>query len=102
MQKVMSALPPKADMCGALGDVRLVPIADINLFGGASWVLTPANRDHQNGLRRALRSEYFRSLASVKREMFMAKNPSSRAWLTRKLRRRNEPQFWLLSAGTLD
>ena len=33
----MSALPPKADMCGALGDVRFVPIADIpvsdwNLF----------------------------------------------------------------------
>ena len=25
----MSALPPKADMCSALGDVRLVPIADI-------------------------------------------------------------------------
>ena len=25
----MSALPPKADMCGALGDVRFVPIADI-------------------------------------------------------------------------
>jgi hypothetical protein len=28
-QKVMSALPLKADMCGALGDVRFVPIADI-------------------------------------------------------------------------
>ena len=28
-QKVMSALPPKADMCGAKRDVRLVPIADI-------------------------------------------------------------------------
>ena len=25
----MSALPPKADMCSALGDVRFVPIADI-------------------------------------------------------------------------
>ena len=25
----MSALPPKADMCGALADVRYVPIADI-------------------------------------------------------------------------
>ena len=25
----MSALPPKADMCGAQGDVRFVPIADI-------------------------------------------------------------------------
>ena len=28
-QKVMSALPPKADMCAALADVRFVPIADI-------------------------------------------------------------------------
>ena len=28
-QNVMSALPPIADMCGALGDVRFVPIADI-------------------------------------------------------------------------
>ena len=27
-QKVMSALPPKADMCGANRDVRFVPIAD--------------------------------------------------------------------------
>ena len=26
---VMSALPPKADMCSALDDVRFVPIADI-------------------------------------------------------------------------
>ena len=25
----MSALPPKADMCGATRDVRFVPIADI-------------------------------------------------------------------------
>ena len=28
-QKVMSALPPKADMCGATRDVCIVPIADI-------------------------------------------------------------------------
>jgi hypothetical protein len=28
-QKVMSALPPIADMCGATRDVRFVPIADI-------------------------------------------------------------------------
>ena len=28
-QKVMSALPPKADMCGALAHVCFVPIADI-------------------------------------------------------------------------
>ena len=29
MQKAMSALPPKADMCGALAHVCFVPIADI-------------------------------------------------------------------------
>ena len=28
-QKGMSALPPKADMCGAKRNVRFVPIADI-------------------------------------------------------------------------
>ena len=28
-QTVMSALPPKADMCGAIADVRYGPIADI-------------------------------------------------------------------------
>jgi len=31
MQKTMSALPPKADICSALAYVRLGPIAD--LFG---------------------------------------------------------------------
>ena len=30
LQKVMSALPPKADMCGVTWDVRFVPIADIH------------------------------------------------------------------------
>ena len=30
LQKVMSALPPKADMCSATRDVRFVPIADMN------------------------------------------------------------------------
>ena len=30
MRNGMSALPPKADMCGALAYVRFVPIADIN------------------------------------------------------------------------
>jgi hypothetical protein len=29
-QKVMSALPPKADMCGAATDVRFGPKADIS------------------------------------------------------------------------
>ena len=31
MQKGMSALHPKADMCSATSDVRFVPIADILL-----------------------------------------------------------------------
>ena len=31
MQNVMSALPPKADMCGVTKDVRFVPIADMPL-----------------------------------------------------------------------
>ena len=30
VQKRMSALPPKADMCSALAHVRFVPIADIS------------------------------------------------------------------------
>ena len=32
----MSALPPKADMCGALAHVRFVPIADI--WPGLFWL----------------------------------------------------------------
>ncbi|MGB9056131.1 MAG: hypothetical protein WCC54_28065, partial [Pseudolabrys sp.] len=32
----MSALPPRADMCGATRDVRFVPIADIAHLLGAS------------------------------------------------------------------
>jgi hypothetical protein len=32
-QKVMSALHPKADMCGATKGVRYVPIADIVVHG---------------------------------------------------------------------
>jgi len=28
-QEAMSALPPKADMCGALGHVRFGPLADM-------------------------------------------------------------------------
>jgi hypothetical protein len=30
LQKAMSALLPNADMCGATGDVRYEPIADIS------------------------------------------------------------------------
>jgi hypothetical protein len=32
VQKGMSALPPKADMCGAAWDVRFGPIADIAAY----------------------------------------------------------------------
>ena len=32
VQQRMSALPPKADMCGATSEVRCVPIADMTLF----------------------------------------------------------------------
>ena len=31
LQNVMSALPPKADMCSALANVCFVPISDIRL-----------------------------------------------------------------------
>ena len=30
MQNVMSALPPIADICSAIADVRFVPLADID------------------------------------------------------------------------
>ena len=36
VQKGMSALPPKADIGGWLGNVRFVPITDIAPFRGAS------------------------------------------------------------------
>ena len=38
VQYVMSALHPKADMCGAKGYVRFVPIADIPPFSEATKV----------------------------------------------------------------
>ena len=34
----MSALPPKADMCSAVGDVRFVPIADIDAQGQLQYI----------------------------------------------------------------
>ena len=37
LQYVMSALPPRADMCSALGHVRFVPIADIALSPGSTY-----------------------------------------------------------------
>ena len=38
VQKGMSALPPKADMCSAKRHVRFVPIADINDMSGAAAI----------------------------------------------------------------
>ena len=37
VQNGMSALLPIADMCGALGDVRFVPIADMALCPGSTY-----------------------------------------------------------------
>jgi len=37
-QTVMSALPPKADMCGALADVCFGPIADIKFIAPSAPV----------------------------------------------------------------
>ena len=51
----MSALPPKADMCGATRDVRFVPIADIgdlfdHLVGAALHRLWHGNAERLGGL----------------------------------------------------
>jgi hypothetical protein len=55
LQKVMSALPPKADMCGATRDVRFGPIADI---GGA--IRSPRRRARViSGERRGRANEQF-------------------------------------------
>jgi hypothetical protein len=48
MQNGMSALPPIADMCGALADVRFGPIADIqeaieDIVLGGGWLPCLAN-----------------------------------------------------------
>jgi hypothetical protein len=43
-QNAMSALPPKADICGATRDVRFVPKADMapSRYPDLALVLTPA------------------------------------------------------------
>ena len=43
-QKVMSALPPIADMCSAARDVRFVPIADIPNAGASAYLLKPVRK----------------------------------------------------------
>jgi hypothetical protein len=40
-QKIMSALPPKADMCSALAHVCFGPIADIEIFTSVEGVIRP-------------------------------------------------------------
>ena len=42
VQNAMSALPPIADMCSALGHVRFVPIADIGKTSGATKRMDPS------------------------------------------------------------
>ena len=49
MQKAMSALPPKADMCGAKRDVRFVPIADIGKHTLRSIEVLFASHEHSCG-----------------------------------------------------
>src|SRR5262245_22340597 len=74
VQNVMSALPPKADMCGATTDVRFGPKADISHV----WLLSPVTLDRavttvmafslgnptsfRVGLRPVLRTEESRGL----------------------------------------
>jgi hypothetical protein len=45
VQKRMSALPPKADMCGAKRDVRFVPKADIP----PAYSITSSARESTDG-----------------------------------------------------
>jgi len=52
--RYMSALPPKADVCSALGYVRFGPIADMRLFdnlvGGAEQRLRNGQAEGPRGL----------------------------------------------------
>src|SRR5260221_2211732 len=62
-----SALPPKADMCGATRDVRFVPIAD---FGE----LVGTNR--KTASRRSLRDLFFGRHAASAADFFFLRQPS--------------------------
>jgi hypothetical protein len=48
VQKGMSALHPKADMCGAKRDVRLVPMADIPPFTKSPAVISQSEQRLDN------------------------------------------------------
>ena len=56
MQNGMSALPPIADMCSALADVRFVPIADIRTMRTGGLGYQVAGR--QPAIVIAMRPEY--------------------------------------------
>jgi len=47
LQWTMSALPPKADMCGALGHVRFGPKTDIEPLLDKSWIATAQRFDEK-------------------------------------------------------
>ena len=68
-QKAMSALPPKADMCGATRDVRFVPIADICVELSCAKRKTAARRSlrkfHQRFLIKKPRADETRGLSKL-------------------------------------
>ena len=54
-QMLMSALPPKADMCGALGHVCFGPKADmVRLFETKTLFVRPARRTATSTIRSAI------------------------------------------------
>ena len=54
VQKGMSALPPKADMCGDVIDVRFVPLADIRHISA----LAKTERPPRSGLSEKFHHAY--------------------------------------------
>jgi len=66
----MSALPPKADMCGAIAYVRFGPIADI-----VNFIQSPHRRRHHSS-----------ALETLKRELAGA--VLHKQWRSRRLKRR--------------
>ena len=60
VRKGMSALPPKADMCSATGDVRLVPIADISPYS----IISSARESKLGGTVRPIALADFKLMTS--------------------------------------